>query len=433
MLKYIKGFTEPEIIYERYAMVKKNLLTIAFLSYLIFCFGCVSKDASSLDGKNLPGRVNRQISPYTAIIFQDKNNVCAIDSKGKIFACTQEGQSVADVFQKAVDICKNGGEIRIKAGEYRLDKSVIVDYPCTISGEGRGTVLVPPANEFALRVMRTQRSPVLSDWVWGTKKEQIPKGLYNTCAIRLYDVHVRSLAIMGYGQGKGIYLNELTECCFADLWIHVTNDGAALYLDSTVMESEFHNIHCYNNGSVANKEATIVIASSQSPAGPHNNLHFDKVYVLLPAYIGLEIGTDTGDYHPRLVYFTQSFFHSWWPEEFLALAPYDQIYVHKGDPLTGLTITESRFTVPADNKSSIHLGEKTCAQVANCIFTGKCSITADTGSTLIAANNIFKGPIAIQAEKANTIIEGNAFFSGPNSIKIEQPKNSVLQGNMFPK
>jgi hypothetical protein len=417
-------------------MAKKcPLAVIALIFYISIFSSCIPNPGV----KNLPGRVIQQNLPYTAIVFHDENNVCAMNSTGQIFAGTQRGQSVADVFQQAVDMCRNGGEVKIKAGEYRLDKSIVVDYPCTISGEGRGTILVPPVNEFALRVKRTERSPVLSDWVWGTKREQIPKGLYDTCAKRLYGVHVRSLAIIGYGHGKGIYLNELTECCFADLWIHVTNDGSALYINSTVMESEFQNIHCYNNGSVNNKEATIIIASQQE-GDSSNNLHFDKVYVLLPAYIGVEIGTDAGKYHPRLIYFSQSFFHGWWPEKFLA--PYDQIYIRNCDPQRGVTITDSRFTLPGKSKSSVHLGENTIAQIANCTFGYTLGeedlIRADSNSTLIAANNIFhslsgSGSTAIRAEKANTIIENNVFFAEPNSIYIEQPKSSVVQGNIFSK
>jgi hypothetical protein len=244
---------------------------------------------------------------------------------------------------------------------------------------------------------------------------------------------------MGYGQGKGLYLKELTECCFADLWIHVTNDGSALYIGSTVMESEFCNIHCYNNGSVSNKEATIVIASQQD-ADSSNNLHFDKVYVLLPAYIGLEIGTETGKYHPRLIYFSQSFFHGWLPEELLA--PYDLLYIRNCDRQRGVTITDSRFTNPGKSKSAVHLGENTLAQITNCNFgvilrEGEF-IRADANSTLIATGNVFhdlgsSGAVAIRAEKANTIIENNVFFAEPSSIHIEQPKSSEVHGNMFSK
>jgi len=413
-------------------MVKKDILVVIALLFGM----CVFSGCGTV---GVMGQINHRIVPYTAIVFREGGNVFLMDSAGVIRAGTDKGQSVSEVIQQAVDLCKDGGEVRIKAGEYRLERSVVVDYPCTISGEGRGTILVPPANQFALCVKKTQRSPVLSDWVWGDKKGKIPQWLDDLCAERLYGVNVRSLAIVGYGHGKGIYLKGLSECNFADLWIHVTNDGAALYLDSTVMETEFRNIHCYNNGSLENKEATLVI-DSQQEGDSNNNLHFDKVYILLPSYIGVQIGSENKKYAPRLIYFSHCFFHGWYPLEYLA--PYDLIRIQHSDFQRGVTITESRFTLPGAGCAAVHLGPDTLAQVSNCNFGGPDYIRAEAGAKLIATGNCFNTPInvnahtnnlAIRAEKAETIIQNNIFVAGPDCVRIEEPKHSILESNIFTK
>ena len=84
---------------------------------------------------------------------------------GTLVARVPKAQPAAAI-QKAVDLCAKGGEARIAAGRYPLERSIVADYPCTISGEGRGTILTPPPGDYALRMMRTARSPVLTDWVW---------------------------------------------------------------------------------------------------------------------------------------------------------------------------------------------------------------------------------------------------------------------------
>jgi len=415
-------------------MIKKYILPFIALLFGISIFsGCGTIWVAR------PGGETERMIPYTAIVFREGDNVRAMDSVGVIRAGTDTGKSVSDVIQQAVDLCKKGGEVRIKAGEYRLERSVVVDYPCTISGEGRGTILVPPANQFAFCVQKTQRSPVLSDWVWGDKKGKMPQWLDDLCAERLYGVNVRSLAIVGYGCGKGIYLKGLSECNFVDLWIHITNDGAALYLDSTVMETEFRNIHCYNNGSAENKEATLVI-DSQQEGDSNNNLHFDKVYILLPSYIGVQIGSEGKKYAPRLIYFSHCFFHGWYPLKYLA--PYDLIQIQHCAPQRGVTITESRFTLPGAGCAAVHLGPDTLAQVSNCNFGGLAAksdyIRADARAKLIATDNCFNTlnqaeNLAIRAEKADTIIQNNVFLAGPDCVRIEQPKNSILQSNIFTK
>ena len=103
----------------------------------------------------------------------------AVDASGTVIAAGNAGTCDADVIQQAVDHCFPGGEIRIMHGRYVLEKSILLDFPVTLSGEGRSTILTPPPGEFAVRAMRTGRSPVQSDWVWGppTHRQHIPRSL----------------------------------------------------------------------------------------------------------------------------------------------------------------------------------------------------------------------------------------------------------------
>ena len=79
-----------------------------------------------------------QESPYYTISKNDKGKVIATEaSTGKVVF---NGTNVAKVINKAIQSIpdKQGGEIRIRAGEYELTESIIIDrHGITISGDGR--------------------------------------------------------------------------------------------------------------------------------------------------------------------------------------------------------------------------------------------------------------------------------------------------------
>ena len=300
---------------------------------------------------------------FTAVVARRGDHVILSDSDGRIVTEKKAGEQDARLIQQAAEMCRSGGELRIMAGQYDLEKSIVLDFPCTMSGEGRGTILVPPANDYAIRIMKTDRSPTINDWVWGPERESIPPGLINLCGERLYGVYVRSLAIVGNGRGKGIYLTGVTECICDDLAIHSTYDGAAIYADKTVMETEFRSIVCYANGSIKNSEATIVVASQDDGDG-NNNLQFTRVHVLIPNYIGVQIGTDK-TFPPRLIFFTQSFFHGWLPFE--RTAPYDLFVVREADSERGIVISASRFTNTGSKNAMLHV-EKGAVRLTDSIL-----------------------------------------------------------------
>ena len=245
-------------------------------------------------------------------------------------------------------------------------------------------------------------------------------------------MHVRSLAIWGEGRGKGIYLNELTECCCADLWIDTTYDGAALYVNSTVMVSEFHNIHCYGNGSVDSQEATLVIAS-QTEGDANNNLHFDKVYILLPNYRGVEIGAETGGRHPRLIFFTQSFFHGWGP----VAAPYDLFHIHACDTTRGVVVSDSRFTQAGETSSLVHV-ETGGIRISSCVLgggTGGTAITAESGTQVQVTDSrlqVRSSPeCSLRAEGADVTFVNNQLDGSGQTLQLHSVASALVTGNHF--
>ncbi|MCL5269899.1 MAG: hypothetical protein M1457_04930 [bacterium] len=373
---------------------------------------------------------------FTAVVAHRGDKVVLSTADGRIVTERTAGENDARLIQQGAEICRQGGrpggELRIMAGQYDLKESIVLDFPCTVSGEGRGTILVPPPNDYAIRIMKTERSPSINDWVWGPERASIPRWLTDLCGERLYGVYVRSLAIVGNGRGKGIYLTGVTECICDDLAIHSTYDGAAIYIDRTVMESEFRSIVCYVNGSIKNREATIVVASQDDGDG-NNNIQFTRVHVLLPNYIGVQIGTDK-KFPPRLLYFTQSFFHGWLPAE--RMPPCDLFLVHAADPERGIVISESRFTNVGKANAMLHV-EKGAVDLTNSILGGgygKTIILADPDTKVSVRGNMFHevqdGEWSLDASGADVIFAQNIL--GPQGrIQLQNARSAVVTGNRF--
>jgi hypothetical protein len=369
---------------------------------------------------------------FTAVVAHRGDQVLLSNADGSIVGEQKAGEADARLIQQGAELCRQGGELRIMAGQYDLKESVVLDFPCTVSGEGRGTILVPPPNDYAIRIMKTDRSPTINDWVWGPERASIPAGLIALCGERLYGVYVRSLAIVGNGRGKGIYLNGVTECICDDLAIHSTYDGAAIYADKTVMESEFRSIVCYVNGSIKNREATIVIAS-QDRGDANNNLQFTRVHVLLPNYIGVQIGTDKAS-PPRLIFFTQSFFHGWLPFE--RTAPYDLFLVHSADPDRGIVISASRFTNCGKTNAMLHV-EKGGVNLTDSVLgggTGKTVILAEPATKVSIRGNTFhntlNGEWDVDATGADVIFAQNT-LDPQGRIRLQDARTAVVTGNRF--
>jgi hypothetical protein len=399
---------------------------LAVFCFVVSSWGCW---AGASEANALAARPTRG---FTAVVGHRGDEVVVSDAEGCVVAEARAGEQDARLLQQAAELCRKGGELRIMAGEYDLKQPILLDFPCTVSGEGRGTILVPTTNDYAIRIMKTDRSPTLNDWVWGPERKTATPGLLKLCGERLYGVYVRSLAIVGNGRGKGIYLSGVTECICDDLAIHSTYDGAAIYADQTVMESEFRSIVCYVNGSIKNREGTIVVAS-QDGGDANNNLQFTRVHVLLPNYVGVQIGTGKPS-PPRLIFFTQSFFHGWLPFE--RTAPYDLFLVHAADPERGIVISASRFTNAGKTNAMLHV-QKGAVDLTDSILgggTGNTVILADPNTRLSIRGNTFhhvmSGQWSLDATRADVIFAHN-MLDPHGRIRMQDAATAVVTGNRF--
>lgn len=374
---------------------------------------------------------------FKALVHHDGTTVRALDSTGRLIVQAAAGADDAGVIQHAIDHAAGGGEIRLSAGRYRLARPLVLAFPCTLSGEGRGSVLTPPPDEYAIRMVRGEKSPHMSEWVWGPEVSAIPEGLRDMVARRMYGVVVRSLAIVGDGQGKGIYLREMSECCLEDLWIHTTYDGAAIFIDSMVMECEFINIHCYGNGSEANREASLVI-NSQQDGDACNNLHFDKVYILHTNYIGVQIGDSRLPVPPRLLFFKQCFFHGWLP--LTRTAPHELIRCSDCDLRRGVVLTDCRITNAGQNAPMIRLVRGNLRMVGSIVGGGwgPTAILAEAGTRIEVSGCVFHGAIngtrSLSATRAdvrfvNNVVEAHEGES--QAVVLVSPRGAVVAGNHF--
>ena len=91
----------------------------------------------------------------SALVYIEGKAVVAEDSLGDVISSGQVGSDDAAVIQAAIDSAHPAGEVRISRGTYLLDKPIIVSNAATITGEGKGTVIVPPAGDYAFKVMTT--------------------------------------------------------------------------------------------------------------------------------------------------------------------------------------------------------------------------------------------------------------------------------------
>ena len=369
--------------------------------------------------------------PCSALVVIQEDTVIAVDRKGQNILSRRAGEDDASVIQAAIDYARPGGEVKISAGTYRLPRSLVIDYPILLSGEGRSTVLVPPPKDFALRIAKSEQSPTRKEYVYGP--DHIVDGFPDQ-EKRLYGVGVCKLAICGLPSGKGIYLNDLVESWFKDLWIIGTHDGAAIYIDSTVMECEFQSIHCFSNGSREAEEATIVIAGQRS-GDANNNLHFNSVYVQNNNFIGVEIGKGSNRSMPRLLFFHHCMFHSWLP--ITNASPYDLIRITACDGSRGTVVSASRFTHAGAEQSYIHVVQGGL-RLSDCILgggTGRYAVYAESNAQLSIHDNTFhprQGGIAsVSARGAHLSLRDNILVGPGQGFELTELASTAISGNRF--
>jgi hypothetical protein len=359
----------------------------------------------------------------SAIVYIEKDIVIAEDKYGNIIQQGKSGKTDADVIQFAVDISGPAGEIKICKGKYILDKPILIYHNMKISGEGRGTILVPPIDDYVFKVEKGEREIFSRPY---HVKEGFP----------LYAVIFRDMTIDGkreglHHSGKGFYLRGFWSSVFNNLWIQ--NTGNALSINH-VKESDFANIYLINNGDEEKKEPSVFITGG-------NNLHFSGLYVIYQNYIGLEV--DRG----KLIFISQSMFHGWLKREGeTAKYPLIQVKDSNGDRKkegrykADFVLENSRITVGGEGTNAINVinSPVTVTQcVATCGF-GNTVISATQNARVNASNNSFysfkplpMGSYVLFAEDSEVIFKNNVVSFQNLQVCLKAVRNSIIADNRF--
>ncbi len=369
----------------------------------------------------------------SALVYVEGEAVVAEDSLGDVISSGQVGSDDAAVIQAAIDSAHPSGEVRISRGTYCLQKPIVVSNSATISGEGRGTVIVPPAGDYAFKVMTTDDTE--------TFRPYQPGG-------RLYAVIVRGLAIDGKaggadGTGKGIYLNRFWSSVFEDLWIE--NTSTALHLHQ-VHESCFSRIYMIANGNAEAKEPSVFFD------GQCDNIHMSGVTIIYPNYVGLQMIGSASDSRnsPRLVWITDSMIHGWLAGDkamggsaWDGPAPYDLIQIRncdtQKDGRTDITIANSRITVAAPGCAAVNVSNSPVTIRSSVITAtkGECVVRASDGAQVRLIGNAIHGSsadgskYAVLAENAEVLFKDNRLAGKNLQIALSPGVNSIIADNRF--
>jgi len=378
----------------------------------------------------------------SAAVFLDGDGIIAQDSPGGVIARGEAGTDDARVVQAAIDHVHPGGQVKLSRGRYRFSEPVVIYNSSTVCGEGRATVIVPPAEEYAFKVMTTRQTEIYRP--------------FHGDPGPLYAVIVRDLTIDGEAsgsKGKGISMDTFWCSSFENLWIQ--NTGNALRLRH-VRESDFTNIYLIANGDAEAKEASVIMVEE------NDNLHFRGLAVVYPNYIGMElIGQRDSRQIPRLVYITQSFFHGWLrtPERLdltgqqtgpwhgtgpTVASPYDLIRIsdldaHRHGCLADVVIRDSRITVAGPDHASVNVVNSPLT-IANCVITateGKCVIRASDKARVTVTGNTFHcgseigSKYALLVEDAEVIFKDNVLNGNNLNVRLAPAHNSVIVNNRF--
>jgi len=362
----------------------------------------------------------------SVVIFLKDNLVIAQDREGKVIADGKAGIDDAEVIQTAIDEIHPGGEIKILAGKYILNKSISVYNSSIISGQGRQTILVPPENDFAIRV---------------ETKEVSPRRWYHSNV--LDGVILKEFAIDGEredgsSKGKGIYFHFVYDSVFKDLWIGNTGCGAGLFMEGWVGESNFQNIYLMANGNYEKKEGAIVMRSIGWE--PINNLQLTGIFVIFPNYRGLDVYDAYSDDDsietrpPRLIFFSQSMFHGWMNNDYL----FDLIHLKDVDSFRGVHFSDSRIT-SGQNEHALIKANNSRVTVSNSVLginsggAAKYGIHGTKGAKIKAIGNTFQGGNGhvLFTQDSEIIFSQNTIVNDNLNIKLAPASNSIITQNRF--
>ncbi len=360
---------------------------------------------------------------YSAIVSIEEDKITAGDCYGKVIIEGIAGKADAEIIQTAVDSAGLAGEVRICKGKYILEKSIRIDYNLKLSGEGRGTIFVPPTNDYAFKVEKGE-------------KDLFPRPYHTKEGHPLYAVIFRDITIDGKRErlpnsGKGIFLKSFSSSSFENLWIQ--NTGNALTIER-MHESDFSNIYLINNGDEEKKEPGIFITGV-------DNLHFSGLYVIYQNYVGLDM------LRGKLVFITQSMFHGWLPRHdksskypIIQIKDLNEDKKNEGRFKSDLVIENSRITVGGEGTSVINIINNPVT-LRQCVATsgfGNKIINATKNSRVNISDNSFyslkplpAGAYVLYAEESEVLFKNNVISSLNLQVCLKGVRNSIIADNRF--
>ncbi len=373
-------------------------------------------------GQDLTGQIKWS---YSAIVFKENNKAFAENRYGKIIMQGKADVDDADVIQKAVNSVAPAGELKIMQGKYILNKTIEINDNIKLTGEGRGTVLVPPLDDFAIKIKKSE------------KIKKFPRPHHVRQGYPLYAMIIHDLTIDGkrknlLNSGMGISLNGFWSSSFMNLWIQNINNALTL---NHVHESDFRNIYLIGTGNKKNKEAGVVINGC-------DNIHISGLYVIYQNYVGLEINLS------KLVFITQSMFHGWLVQDNMIPAKYPLIQIKDSNIGTNnenrykadVVIENSRITVGGKGTSAVSIINSP-ATIRQCVATcgfGTSIISVVKNSRVNVSDNSFytylplpAGTYVFYGEDSEAIFKNNVISTRNLQVCLEGMRNSIIADNRF--
>jgi hypothetical protein len=359
----------------------------------------------------------------TAIIFIKDDKIIAADRFGEVIMEGISGKADADVIQTAVDSAGPAGEVKICRGLYVLDKSILIYNNIKLIGEGRGTVFVPPINDYVFKIEKSENE-------FFTRPYHAREG-HPLYAVIIHDITIDGKRENLSHSGKGIFLKRFWSSSFKNLWIQ--NTGNALTLKG-VSESDFANIYLINNGDEEKKEASIFINGG-------NNLHFSGLYIIYQNYIGLEM------LKGKLVFITQSMFHGWLPHlggpakyPLIQIKDLNEDRKNEGRFKSDIVIENSRITVGGEGTNAVSIINSP-ATIRQCVATsgfGNTVISATKNARVNISDNSFysfkplpAGSYVLFAADSEVIFKNNVVSKQNLQVCLKAARNSIIADNRF--
>lgn len=368
----------------------------------------------------------------TAVVYIRDGMVTAEDETGEVIHQAPAGAEDAAVIQTALDHAGADGEIKVKRGDYKLQESVVIHSAVTFRGEGRGTVFLPPAGDYAFKVMTTDKTGVDRPYEWDSAPEKKPGPNY---AVIMGEFAIDGEKAGGDRTGKGIYFTTFWSSSFSNMWIERTSTAIHTH---RIHESDWQNIYMIHNGNAEKQEPTVLLEHQC------DNQHMRGIYVIYPNYIGMELrgNPENASDCPRLVFITHSMFHGWLERMGKRATAYPLIQLTDIDNTEGRTdtvLSDCRTTVVGEGAAAINVVNSPLSIRGGVLTStrGSSLVNASAGARVrIDGANIYNnsgtgGDYVVHAKDAEVLFKNNNVVGERMQLCLAPGTNSIIADNRF--